>query len=205
MVAHSSSQSRIHKAALRLFAERGSTVITVSELAEAARVARGTIYNNGLSPDSLFEDIASQLSEEMNSRIIKSLAGETDPAQRLANGMRMYIRRAHEEPDWGKFICKFAFSNQAMLGLWTGQDSPVPDVMEGITNQRYAFRQEQLTSVVAMIAGSVLTSIFMVLEGHKTWRDIGSEIAELTLIALGLNAEEAYDLSRKPLPNLLEA
>ncbi|MEC8886328.1 MAG: TetR/AcrR family transcriptional regulator [Pseudomonadota bacterium] len=205
MVAHSSSLSRVHKAALRLFAERGSTVITVSELAEAARVARGTIYNNGLSPDTLFEDIASQLSEEMNSRIIKSLAHEEDPAIRLANGIRMYIRRAHEEPDWGKFICKFAFSNKAMLGLWTGQDSPVPDVLQGLDFQRYNFRKEQLIAVMAMIAGGVLTSIFMVLEGHKTWREIGSEMAELVLIALGVDNKEAYDLDRQELPTLLEA
>ena len=205
MVAHSSSLSRVHKAALRLFAERGSTVITVSELAEAARVARGTIYNNGLSPDTVFEDIASQLSEEMNSRIIKSLAHEKDPAIRLATGIRMYIRRAHEEPDWGKFICKFAFSNKAMLGLWTGQDSPVPDVLQGLDFQRYNFRKEQLIAVMAMIAGGVLTSIFMVLEGHKTWRDIGSEMAELVLIALGVDNKEAYDLARQELPTLLEA
>lgn len=205
MVAHSSSLSRVHKAALRLFAERGSTVITVSELAEAARVARGTIYNNLLSPDTLFEDIASQLSEEMNSRIIKTLAHEKDPAIRLAKGIRMYIRRAHEEPDWGKFICKFAFSNKAMLGLWTGQDSPVPDVLQGLDFQRYNFRKEQLISVMAMIAGGVLTSIFMVLEGHKTWRDIGSEMAELVLIALGVDNKEAYNLARHELPTLLEA
>lgn len=205
MVAHSSSLSRVHKAALRLFVERGSTVITVSELAEAARVARGTIYNNRLSPDTLFEDIASQLSEEMNSRIIKTLAHEKDPAIRLAKGIRMYIRRAHEEPDWGKFICKFAFSNKAMLGLWTGQDSPVPDVLQGLDFQRYNFRKEQLISVMAMIAGGVLTSIFMVLEGHKTWRDIGSEMAELVLIALGVDNKEAYNLARHELPTLLEA
>lgn len=174
-------------------------------MAEAARVARGTIYNNRLSPDTLFEDIASQLSEEMNSRIIKTLAHEKDPAIRLAKGIRMYIRRAHEEPDWGKFICKFAFSNKAMLGLWTGQDSPVPDVLQGLDFQRYNFRKEQLISVMAMIAGGVLTSIFMVLEGHKTWRDIGSEMAELVLIALGVDNKEAYNLARHELPTLLEA
>ena len=117
----------------------------------------------------------------------------------------MYIRRAHEEPDWGKFICKFAFSNKAMLGLWTGQDSPVPDVLQGLDFQRYNFRKEQLIAVMAMIAGGVLTSIFMVLEGHKTWREIGSEMAELVLIALGVDNKEAYDLDRQELPTLLEA
>ena len=44
----------------------------------------------------------------------------------------------------------------------------------------------------------------MVLEGHKTWRDIGSEMAELVLIALGVDAKEAFEISRKELPVLLE-
>ena len=57
---------------------------------------------------------------------------------------------------------------------------------------------------MAMIAGGVLTSIFMVLEGHKTWHDIGSEMAELVLIAIGVDAKEAFEISRKELPVLLE-
>ena len=203
-MALSSSQKRIHRAALRLFAERGSTNISVSELAEAAGVARGTIYNNQLNPDTLFEDIASQLSTEMNARIIKSFGDEQDSAIRLAQGVRMYIRRAHEEPDWGRFICKFAFSSKSMMELWSGPDSPLPDVMNGLQNGRYTFRPEQLTSIMAMIAGTVLTSIFLVLEGHKTWRDIGSEIAELMLLALGISAEEARQLARKELLELVE-
>lgn len=43
---------------------------------------------------------------------------------------------------------------------------------------------------MSLIAGSVLTSIFLVLEGHKTWRDSGTEIAELLLCALGISREE---------------
>jgi len=204
LMALSSSQLRIHRAALRLFAERGSADITVRDLAEAAGVARGTIYNNQLNPDTLFEDIASQLSTEMNARIIKSFGDETDSAVRLAQGVRMYIRRAHEEPDWGKFICRFAFSSKSMGDLWTGADSPMPDVLTGLQRERYHFRPEQLMSVMSVIAGSVLTSIFLVLEGHRTWRDAGSDTAELLLRALGLDPQEAEQLARADLPLLPE-
>lgn len=200
----SSSQKRIHKAALKLFAERGSTNISVSELAEASGVARGTIYNNQLDPDTLFEDIASQLAVEMNARVIKTVDNEPDAAVRIATGVRMYIRRAHEEPDWGRFICRFAFSSKSLMALWTGDDSPLPDVLSGLESKRYMFREDQLISVISLIAGSVLTSIFLVLDGHKTWRESGSDAAELILIALGLPRDVAYEISRRELPILKE-
>lgn len=203
-MALSSSQKRIHRAALKLFAERGSMSISVSELAAEAGVARGTIYNNQLNPDTLFEDIATQLSSEMNARIIASFGQETDSAIRLAQGVRMYIRRAHEDPDWARFICKFAFSSQSMMKLWSGVDSPLPDVMIGMQSQRYNFRPEQLPSVMALIAGAVLTSIFLVLQGHRTWRDAGADAAELTLRALGVAPEEALEISKQDILPLVE-
>lgn len=200
----SSSQQRIHKTALKLFAEKGSTNISISELASASGVARGTIYNNQLDPDTLFEDIASQLAEEMNARVIKTLGNESDSAIRLATGIRMYVRRAHEESDWGRFICRFAFSSKSLMALWSSSDSPLPDVMAGLDSKRYTFREDQLLSIMSLIAGSVLTSIFLVLEGHKTWRDAGTEIAELLLYAMGVDRDEAYGIARRELPPLLE-
>ena len=55
------AETRIHDAALRIFAEKGVTQLTVSELAEEAGVARGTVYNNLGSTDALFEEVAAGL------------------------------------------------------------------------------------------------------------------------------------------------
>jgi len=41
----------------------------VGELAQAAGVARGTVYNNLTDADGLFSDVATQLSSEMSERI----------------------------------------------------------------------------------------------------------------------------------------
>ena len=77
-------------------------------------------------------------------------------------------------------------------------------MIHGLENGRYQFRQEQLMSVIAVIAGSVLSSIFLVLEGYKTWRDSGSDVAELLLISLGMDAKEMYQIARSDLPALKE-
>ena len=58
--------------------------------------------------------------------------------------------------------------------------------------------------MMTIVAGSVLSSIFLVLEGHKTWRDIGSELAELLLIAVGLEQQEAFEIAHRELPELVE-
>lgn len=197
------AQARIHQAALRLFAEKGSAGVTMSELAQAAGVARGTVYNNLDSPEALFSTVAAQLASEMHQRVVASYAGIDDPAHRLANGVRFFVRRAHEEPHWGRFINRFAFSNESLQGMWAGP--PTQDVLLGISQQRYDFQPEQLPSVLGMIAGTTLSAMFLVIEGHRAWRDAGSEAAELLLRALGVPAEEARQLSRTELPPLAES
>ena len=57
----------------------------------------------------------------------------------------------------------------------------------------------------ALIIGATISAMWMVLEGHQTWREAGSATAELLLRALGIEPAEAHDISRIPLPNLRPA
>lgn len=198
----SAAQRRIHAAALRLFADKGSQEVSVSELAEAAGVARGTIYNNLDSTDHLFEQVASQLSSEMNQRVVASYAGIDDSALRLAIGIRLYVRRAHEEPHWGRFLTHFSFRSESLTAFWQGP--VVRDVLLGLEQRRYGFAAEQAHGAVGMVAGTTLSAILLVLEGMRTWRDAGSDAAELVLKALGLDAAEARKMATMGLPPLAE-
>ncbi len=200
----SSAQKRIHHAALAIFSEKGTAHISISELAEASGVARGTIYNNDINPNTLFEDIAAQLTTEMNARVLKTLGKETDAAKRISTGVRMYIRRAFEEPEWGRFICKFAFNTKSLTGLWVGEQSLYPDVHLGLQQQRFDFEEGKISAVLALISGSVLSSIFVVLEGYKTWREQGSDIAEFILIAMGMDRIESAQIANIELEKLKE-
>lgn len=193
-------QKRIHEAAMRLFVEKSVGEVNVSELAQIAGVARGTIYNNLTSVETLFEDVAGQLSAEMNDRVVRSGSPNTQPTERLANGIRFYIRRAHEEPNWGSFLVRYASSNATLQQLWSGP--PMQDVISGLGSQKYSFRPEQLPSVMGMIGGSVLVASMLVLQGHKTWRDAGSDTAEFVLRALGVPPEEARTIATQELPLL---
>lgn len=196
----STAQARINQAAMRLFVEKGGTQISVSELAQAAGVARGTIYNNGADPERLFEEIVAELASEMHARIARAAQAITDPALAVANGVRHFVRRTHEEPDWARFIIRFAFSNSVLRTMWEAQ--PSVDLMQGLQAGRFRFQPDQGTSVLAMIGGTGLSAMLLVLEGHKTWREAGSNAAELVLRALGLDAGEAHAIANTDLPPL---
>lgn len=196
------AQRRIHGAALKLFAAKGTSDISVSELASTAGVARGTIYNNLEAPEHLFQQVAAQLADEMDERIVASYIGIEDPALRLAVGIRLYVRRAHEEPHWGRFLAHFGMTNEALRKVWVGP--PMHDLMLGLTGGRYDFRPEQSISAMGLIGGTTLSGIMLVLEGLKTWRDAGSDAAELVLRGLGVPADEARQLSTQELPPLVE-
>lgn len=202
MAPHSASQARILKAAQRLFAQHGSAQISISELAQEAGVARGTIYNNLSSPETLLEDVASRLAKEMNRRVTLSFSNIDGSAERLARGIRLYIKRAHDEPDWGRFICRFAFSSDSLRELWTG--NPAMDIVMGLRSGEYSFREEQLGSMLASIAGAVLAAMMLVLEGYRTWREAGCDTAEFVLKALGVPAATAVALATTALPALPE-
>lgn len=192
------AQRRIYQAAIKLFAERGITQVSVSDLAEYADVARGTIYNNIDSLETLFEDVASNLAAEMNQRVVQRFSHVTDPAERLAFGIRLYVRRAHEEPSWGLFITSFAFTHAAMHELWNGP--PAVDVINGVQNGRYDIDVNQVQSVLGLIGSAVMSAMYLVRKGLKTWREAGSDAAELVLKALGLDKAEARALAHADMP-----
>lgn len=199
----STATDRLHQAALRLFAERGVTQLTVSELADAAGVARGTVYNNLKNVESLFEDVAAQLMSEMQGRIAKSLSETTDLPQALADGIRFFVRRAHEEPNWGRFLVRFGATTPTLRGLLGG--APAVLLQKGVEQKRFHLRPDQLVSVVGAISGSVLAAMALVLEGHRTWRDAGADTAEFCLRALGVPVEQARSHATAALPLLAAA
>ena len=196
----SPAQLRIHAAALQWFAENGTTRISVSQLAHAAGVARGTIYNNIEDCERLFNEVATQLVIEMEQHLEPLFDGSDDPAWLLAAGVLHYLRRAHEEPAWGRFLSRFGLSSSSLQALWTG--SPLRVLQAGLANGRFAVREEQLVSVLGLVGGAALAAMLNVLDGQRGWRDAGADTVELVLVALGVVREEARALSRMELDRL---
>jgi AcrR family transcriptional regulator len=198
------TEQRIAAAAVRLFAERGNADLTMSELATEAGVARGTLYRNVESIEQLFDQVRAQLAFEIhdtNARVMDA-HGEVDPPVRLATAIRMLVRLAHDNPAMGRFIVRFGMTDEQLREMLGGP--PMQDLAAGIAAGRYTVTSGMELSVAALMMGTVISAMWMVLEGHQAWREAGAGAAELILCALGVPREEAHEITMNPLPALPE-
>ncbi len=195
-----STEQRINDAAVRLFVEKGTTQVTISELAQQAQVARGTLYRNVGSVDTLFHRVVADLSDDLHRRVSHAFTGIDDPAARLATGVRLWIRYSHENPTVGRFAVKFGLSQETLRSLMTGP--AMSDINVGLANGRYDLGATSIDSVASLIVGTTVSAMWMVLEGHQTWREAGSSAAELILRAMGIKPVEAHQICTTDLPAL---
>lgn len=194
------ARARIYQAAIRLFAENGRSEVTVSELAQAAGIARGTIYNNIDEPENLFSEVAAALSREMIWRVEATMRDIDDPAQRLATGLRLFIRRAHDEQDWARFIIRFSLSDGALHDMM--REPPARDIAQAIELGRFKTEKAKIPALISLMTGGLLGAMNAVVAGDQTWREAGESAAELFLRAAGATAAEARRLSKTDLPAL---
>lgn len=195
-----SAQRKIYDAALRVFAANGAAGITVSELAEAAGIARGTIYNNIDEPEKLFGAVSAAFSKEMLARTEATMRDLDDPARRVAMGMRLFVRRAHEEHDWGRFLVRFALSHAALRAMLHGP--PARDIRNAIAAKRFKVDESYVPTLVSMLNGATMAAMAAVARGDQTWREAGSMSAELFLRAGGLTPAEARRVANEDVPPL---
>ncbi|WP_167473900.1 TetR/AcrR family transcriptional regulator [Nocardia arthritidis] len=194
------TDQRIRAAAVRLFTEKGTDSVTLSELAQEANVARGTLYRNIGSMDTLFERVVADLGENMHRRVAKTFADIDDPAARLATGIRLWVRYAHDHPQLGRFAVKFGLTAESLRIMMTGP--PAADIHAGVEAGRYAITAAEIPTVISLVLGATISAMWMVLDGHQTWRTAGSATAELVLRATGIDPAEARQLSTVELPDL---
>lgn len=197
------TDQRINAAAVRLFTSKGTTQLTVSELAQEANVARGTLYRNVGSVEELFDRIVAAFSTDLHRRVAATFADIDDPAVRLATGVRLWVRYAHENPTMGRFAVRFALTEESLRAVMAGP--PMQDISTGIAAGRYNIGTASIDSVASLASGATVSAMWMVLEGHQTWRDAGTSTAELLLRAMGIDPAEAHEICTADLPDLSTA
>jgi AcrR family transcriptional regulator len=195
-----STERRIRAAAVRLFTAKGGTQLTMSELANEAQVARGTLYRNIGSIDQLFDEILAEMCAELLERVSATFTEDDDPTTRVATGLRMLVRYAHQDPAIGKFIVRFTLTEEALREVLTGP--PMDDLRAGFAEGRYDIDDSMIMSAASLLVGATVSAMSMVLEGHQTWREAGSRAAELVLRALGVDAAEAHQIATADLRSL---
>jgi AcrR family transcriptional regulator len=85
-------------AGVDLLATRSIDAISIDELVQAARVAKGTFFNHFDDKQKFAELIARQIRVEMETRVGAINRKIDDPAERLVRGMCLFIALALNDP-----------------------------------------------------------------------------------------------------------
>ncbi|MBV7407814.1 TetR/AcrR family transcriptional regulator [Maritimibacter sp. DP1N21-5] len=194
---------RIHQAAMRLFAENGGTAVAVSDLAREAGLSRGTVYNNVDDPNTLFHSVCESVATEFRDSIHSATAEMTDPAERISAAIRLCVRRVHDDAPWGKFIARYAMIEPILGSFWA--EMPAEELRRGMISGRFNIHRDQIASITATAGGATFGAMSLVLDGRRTWRQAGTDTAEIILRGVGLDRAEARDITNReldPLPRL---
>lgn len=184
-------------AAIRVFSVRGVMNATVHEIAAAAEMTVGTIYNHFHSKDEVVQGVALWIAETLCRRIAESYAHIRDGAQRMAIGNRRYIWLASQSPAWALLLLDVAAAAPHLLEKISAD--ALADLRLGVRQK--AFRIASEAAAMDLISGTISQAMRSVAHGQAPPRH-DSAVAATVLRGLGMPFELAQQVARRPLPDL---
>ena len=195
------TRERLLQAAKRVMAETGAEAATIAEIAASADVSPGTFYNYFQTREEILDAVAANLVEEF--RLVMDAIQRTvdDPAERIAIAIRLFLGRVREDRLWGWFMARYAPS-LPILRDQTREIIRERIVADGLRRKR--FRLPSTRAVGDLIAGTSVTALRSILEGHAPLT-IATEVAELVLRGLGVPLADAHRIANRPIPEIRAA
>jgi AcrR family transcriptional regulator len=184
-------------AALRLVARKEVGEIALFEVASEAEVSNGTIYNYFRTRDEVLEAVGIALADEF-SDVISSLSRDVHSgAQRLAIGVRMFIRRAAEDHQWTNALLRIIHFDRPTHSRLA--DYVLADLREGLHEGIFSFADEGIARDLVM--SGTTGAMRAVIEGRAI-AEHDTQVAEMLLRALGASPARARKIANLPLPAL---
>lgn len=194
------TRQQLIEAALGLFVQRGVEELSLNRVAEEAGLAHGTVYNHFHTREDLLEAVGMALAEEFSHEIIAFSVGLVSGAERLAVGVRSFVRKAKDNPDWGRAlvrVVRYAEGLRSALAAYMRAD-----LQAGIEQGDFRYPSEEMA--MAMVVAGTSGAITTLLEGHAVEHH-DSAAAEMILLALGVPAARASTLAHLAMPKTVPA
>ncbi len=188
-----STKARIVEAAERLMRDRGVDEVTIQDITEAADVGHGTFYLHFKTKGDVLRPLIENLSNQVHMRVDRAAHGATDPALRMALGMRVLVRAIAEDPLWSWYASSGTSFSELVAQMGT---PPAEDIRNGLKSGR--FNVSDLPATVNFINGAFVGMITALNEGADAV-ETADLTAELVLRVLGIPAEEAAQIISEPL------
>ncbi|MGD1011414.1 MAG: TetR/AcrR family transcriptional regulator [Acidimicrobiales bacterium] len=185
-------------AAIRLMAEGRGERASIQEITEEADIGFGSFYNHFESKEQLFRVATQEVMDHWGELLDSAHAGITDPAVRLAVGVRLSGRLAWTHPAIAGFLVGVGLDGVYVASGLTSRG--FRDIQAGQKTGRFTVRDAEVA--MSAIEGGMIG----LLRVHgRAGGDIDEssvdELAEGALRLLGVPAREAARIVARPLPS----
>lgn len=189
---------RLIESALQVFATKGSDVPVIEDVTAIAHVSRGTFYNYFKTNEELLAAVLYDLEHELIDLIEQAISSVSDPAQRVAKGVRLLLRTTHEHHLLAKFAMRVRVdrSSEPHVGI----DYLIRDIQIGIERGRFDISDARIG--LSLVLGATQSAIFTLNKGTQLPPDFEDAIAFHVLLGLGVPRQDAKTLATEPIEEL---
>jgi AcrR family transcriptional regulator len=182
-----------------MYSRGDSNGVSLAGLAEEAKLANGTVYNYFRSREEVMEATGVYLADNFSERIAATYAKLDNGAQRVAIGMRWFVRHGKEDQVWGRAVARISDTAKAMKSILANYIRT--DLRLGKKQGLFTYDDEKVA--LDLILGTVLAAVRTAAEGPFI-SDHPEKCAEMVLRALGVSPSRSKRFAHMALPNLSE-
>jgi len=191
------TRQQLLDAALKIYAHKGAGELALNELAQEAGVSNGTVYNYFRTKEEVLDAVSLAQAEALSHEVALISRGVADGAERVAIGIRAFIRRAAQDHEWASAlinIVRYAEGMRSALGDYVRHD-----VRTGLSQGQFDYSSEDLA--IRLLVSGVISAMIAIVEGRYENGD-DSTVAAMLLQALGMARPQALLVAVKALPSL---
>jgi AcrR family transcriptional regulator len=189
------TRRKLLDAARALFARQGVDNTRINEITDEADVGFGSFYNHFDSKEAIVEAVLVEAIASQGATVDEMTAHLDDPAEVVAAAHRFFVNLARSDPDWGWLLVRLDLSHR--IGMEALGPFARRDLDRGVRAGRFRVPNKRVALLAA--AGALLSVMRDVLDGQAP-KAADRYHAEGVLRMLGLPAEDAAEVARRPMP-----
>ena len=186
------TRKRLLEAARSQIAEKGVSGLRINEITEGADVALGSFYNHFESKEAIVEAIVADSLEELAETLATGKL--EDPAELVSAAIRQFVGLAYDDPDFARLVVHLDHADALFARAVHPAARRAVDV--GIASGRFSVNDVEVA--VTAVLGASLHLMRSIVDG-RAGAGAQDAWAELALRLMGLTADDAAEVARRPL------
>lgn len=189
------TRRQIIAAAIDVFSERGTAETTMGQIAVAAGVTTGTIYNHFKTKTEIVRAVALSIAETIRERSAPARTALETAAEQIAAGCRRYLGLARSSPAWALVILDVASVDPTFrktIGGFVGTE-----LRRGVRRKEFAVASE--AAALDLVIGATMEAMRRIALGQARPGHEAS-VTAMILRGLGVGPVPARRLAIAPLP-----